>query len=185
MTLRLALLLLLLPAVLAAQPRRKGTADPPPPPPPPNAYCNDRFTFGIDVPEGLMQQPPPANGDGATWLSADSTVEFRAWGENDAVPMKEMMGIAAERMSKTTLKRKGRDWFVLSGTLPDNRILYRRTRMWNDGWVSFELVYPVAQRKTYDPLCQKLAESITTCMMIEMASPNGGTSGVPDNDAGL
>lgn len=167
--LRLTLLLLLVPLVLSAQPRRGSDKDVPPPPPPlsPNTYCNDRFSFGIDVPEGLIQQPPPTNGDGSTWFSADSSVEFRAWGENNAIAMKDMMAMTAERVTKTSVKRKGRDWFVVSGILPDRRILYHRTTMQNDVWVSFELVYPESKRKTYDPMCGDLAESIVTCIAVQ------------------
>jgi|GEM_PF-6873610 len=171
---RLALLLALVPVVLAAQSRHRGEAAPPAPPP--LLYCNERFSFGINVPDGLTEQPPPANGDGATWLSADSSVEFRAWGENDVMSMKEMMELAAERMAKTAVKRKGRDWFVVSGTLPDKRILYRRTRMQNDVWVSFELIYPSSQRKTYDPMCGELAESMITCLAVSASDAEDSDS---------
>lgn len=130
-------------------------------------YTNDRFgtraTFDADLFDTIA--PPPANGDGRTFLSADGAALslFGAFGPPDASPS-ELLALR-ERVRRqggasVTYSTSGADWFVLSGYDADT-VYYERHEMGADAVVhSLTLRYPERVRAIYDPLIEPVTESL-------------------------
>src|SRR5262249_27013307 len=117
-----------------------------------STYSNERFFFSIEYPDSLKMQPPPENEDGRTFLSDDSKVEMRAWGQYNAEEktLDERYAIDlkgfTEKPAYMVLKR---DWYVLSGTKGDKifyeKSLVRRSRH-GDAFFIFTIEYPLSQK---------------------------------------
>jgi len=127
-------------------------------------YHNDRFGFTLDVPLGWASDPPPANGDGATYRSPDRKAFVSAFGRiAQSHFADELKDAFAEHDGEVdTLKRSGKDWVVVSG-LRQGTIFYRRGvrsclgAVWNE----VEIEYPQARKKEFDALVAKIAASLT------------------------
>ncbi|APT33070.1 hypothetical protein MCBMB27_03779 [Methylobacterium phyllosphaerae] len=113
---------------------------------------NARFGFSIDVPADLVAEPPPDNGDGQAFHSADGHLHLTVSGLNDGLDQDLDAVVAADR--KTCLRQppeygaRKPGWIVFSCTTADG-ILYRKTlRAGGRGgaFVTLRIRYPVAER---------------------------------------
>ena len=134
------------------------------------SYYNERFAYSIKYPASFIADPPPTNGDGESWRSADGQAEYTTWGApviNPKTVMQEQIYLATEGR-QVTLKRVQPASFVVSGFQADGRIFYRKTIYVKAGAVkgitydyikSFEFVYPVVQRNPYDKTVTEIAHA--------------------------
>lgn len=101
-------------------------------------YENPRYGFTVEIPaEGWKEQPPPENGDGQTWRSANDRSTILAWGSNilegfktdaaDRVKSDKDMGwtITADMGWNMDLKEGPEGWHVYSATL-DGRMIQQK-----------------------------------------------------------
>jgi hypothetical protein len=131
-------------------------------------YANARFGETIDIPPGFVNDvAAPENGDGLTFHSADGKAELLVWGGN--LVDGGFTADAEQRVSSETEdgwdisygKSSGADWQVYSGTKGE-RIVYARSMASCKGTQSlhFRLEYPVAQKKDYDAIVERLSTSL-------------------------
>jgi serine/threonine-protein kinase len=108
-------------------------------------------------------QPPPENNDGRTFLSRDSSVEMRAWGQYNAFSrtLREEYEDALKGFGeKPSYMMLGKSSFVLSG-IKEGKIFYQKTlyRKNNDAFYTLTIEYPQTQRKKYDPIVTRISNS--------------------------
>ena len=129
-------------------------------------YANARYGFLVSYPAWLLRPlPPPTNGDGRTFATADGAAQMLVW----AAPAREALRRALRttraeyaREGRITYVRRGGDWFVLSGYLNTGEIFYRRSRFVCGGGLRLdvELRYPPARRGRWDPLVGRITRSL-------------------------
>lgn len=129
-------------------------------------YVNDRFGTVVDVPADVFVALPPAdNGDGQRWQSADGASLTVFAGHNaQGLGIADLIA-ASERDAadeRVTYRARGQRWFVLSGFRGDD-VFYRKLLLSPDGMVAhtLELVYPAAEKRAYDPLTTRIANSLS------------------------
>lgn len=130
-----------------------------------SVYANDRFFFTVEYPSELQMQPPPENNDGRTFLSADGTVELRAWGQFNVLDYEledkyhEDASFSGASITYRALLKNG---FVLSGMIGDT-IFYQKTLRHKfpdaDVFYTFTIKYPKTERKKYDAVVKRIAAS--------------------------
>ncbi|GAA0310075.1 hypothetical protein [Rhodovulum strictum] len=154
---------------------------PPPPPPPaiaaPQAdpdlfqdigggyarYVNSRFGTAIAYPASYFQpEPPPGNGDGRRFASADGSAQFLVFAQFNV--MGQTLGglmqsdedaLGRERIS---YRATGEGWYVLSG-LTGERIFYRKILLTADDVIHvFEIVYPAQLKAEFDAVVSYMAK---------------------------
>ncbi|MAS04733.1 MAG: hypothetical protein CL534_08575 [Ahrensia sp.] len=131
-------------------------------------YVNDRFgttlTFPLDIFDGI--DPPPANGDGRRFRSADGA-ELAAYGRFNALDqtpetlIEWETGLLRQEGGVLTYSASGADWAVISGK-QDGDIFYRRHEFSKDGSVihSMDMRYPALASSIYDRLVGEIAGSL-------------------------
>ncbi len=178
------------PVEFAAQPAPNATPpqapasqlDLPPPPPEPLAepmaepdsftdqgggyslYHNTRFGSEISYPSSYFAaNPPPDNGDGRKFLSADGQSSFLIFAQHDVFGLSqdEMMqqDVAGLGGKTVTYRKSGRGWYVLSGNAGGD-IFYRKVLIAADSVTHvFEIRYPTALKAAFDPVVAHMAKS--------------------------
>lgn len=130
-------------------------------------YVNDRFgtriTFPLDVFDAI--DPPPVNGDGRRFRSADGA-ELAAYGrfntldETPGTLLDRRLSDAGDGRATITYSASGPDWVVLSG-LVDGDIVYERHEFGADGVIhAMEMRYPALGSALYDSLVAEIAGSL-------------------------
>lgn len=139
-------------------------------------YTNDRFGFSIKYPAQMVADPPPQNGDGQSWRSADGQAEFATWGSpiiklDTVLDEQIFMATQDRQVTLRRLKNGPKDpvkFFVVSGYQADGRIFYRKTILVKadpkkadsyDHIKSFEIVYPQNQRNPYDKIVTEIGRA--------------------------
>jgi hypothetical protein len=131
-----------------------------------STYTNQRFSFSIEYPSGLLQmQPPPINGDGRIFSSADKTVEMRAWANYNATFLTVREQFEEDQKSygsEITYKFLGKDKFAISGIKNGNNFyqetLYHKFKE-TDVFYTFTIEYPNTKREVYDPIVRRIAKT--------------------------
>lgn len=129
-------------------------------------YKNDRFFFSIDYPETLLKmQPEPENDDGRTFLSADSSVEMRVWGQYNALSETIKSKYSATLKSfpvKPSYMVLGPTRYVVSGIREDKivyiKTLYRKDKE-ADVFYTLTIEYPVSQKSKWDAVVTHISNS--------------------------
>lgn len=130
-------------------------------------YLNARFGTSIDVPSVFKpSDPPPANGDGRSFRSADGA-ELRVFGSYDATTVTEnfneykswLLNSLQKDGVAITYKAQGRDWLAASGT-KEGAIVYVKVIEGCDATHEMRITYSIAQKAVYDPLIGRLARSL-------------------------
>lgn len=126
-------------------------------------YANPRFGTSVTFPAEIFSRasPPPANGDGMTWHSADgaSLAVFGAYNVLSQSP-RDLIAEAAGPGITITYSRTGKEWAVVSGTEGAD-IFYRRSEFGEDDVIhSLVLRYPARLKAKYDPLVGPIAASL-------------------------
>lgn len=128
------------------------------------SYVNDRFEFLVEYPSSILTpQPQPENGDGRTFMSRDKNIEMRAWGQNNALgrTIEQQFAEAKRQCGKTSYERVDAMVFVVS-CVKNGRITYQRSiyRESDDVFVNFLIEYPVRDKRRFDPIVTRIANSM-------------------------
>lgn len=130
-----------------------------------STYSNARFGYSIQYPMDLLEMQGEAdNGDGATFISKDSSAEMRVWGQNNALnrSVRDEYAEALKRAGTIfTYKSLLKNGFAVSGTSGD-KIYYQKT-LYRPGkggvFYTFTIEYPAAERAKYDAAVQRIVKS--------------------------
>jgi len=128
-------------------------------------YANPRFCYAVDIPPGFAVETESDNGDGATLADAASGARLAVWGSN--IVEGDFKSEAAGRADsyakdgwQLSLRRIGDARASLSGSRKD-RVLYVRGIDLGDGQAAyFELDYPRAGLKAFDPVVERMVRSL-------------------------
>lgn len=127
---------------------------------------NARFGFSVDVPADLVAEPPPDNGDGQAFRSADGHLHLTVSGLNDVLDQDLDAVVAADR--KTCLRQppeyaaRKPGWIVLSCTTAAG-ILYRKTLLAGGrggAFVTLRVRYPAAEQARWQAAVTAAATSL-------------------------
>ncbi|WP_221088285.1 hypothetical protein [Deinococcus aquaedulcis] len=127
----------LLPALLLASAALGAPLEP---------YGNARFNYWVDVPQGLIAQRPPDNGNGQSWRSADGQVTLSVWGSHAP-------GVLEQASPAAWLAWTARFW-------ADGRIFYQKVLVRDGDEAGVIVVYPVARRAVWDRITVQVAGSL-------------------------
>ncbi len=122
------------------------------------SYYNDRFGFRLDYPADLFKPgPPPENGDGLVFRSADGRASIRGSGGfnvlNQSLQDIRAQALDDHKGAALALDRIAGDDLVLSG-LDQDTIFYLRVKLSKRGEVvnTLEMLYPRAVKQQFDAL---------------------------------
>ena len=126
-------------------------------------YLNRRFGFRIEYPPSLEPSRPPDNGAGQEFRSADGKVSLLVQahflqGPSDTLEARWQADLSAYGKA-IRYQRRGSDWYVISGVLPNGFEFYRRFAVQSHNWASFEITYPHAESVKYDRWVERMAKS--------------------------
>ena len=133
-------------------------------------YCNPRFGYCVSVPSELRAMPPPENGDGLRWESADGGVSVTAWGSfgPEGLGLKTLRQYAdwllsAERQdgSRVTYRFVGRNFVVLSGHNRAGQVFYQKSLLRAGGESAVRTEYPPRLKAEWDARATQIAASLT------------------------
>ena len=126
-------------------------------------YTNDRFGASAEVPAaGFVIEPPPTNGDGRGWKSADGKGEILVYGsftgeaETFDDYRKQLLGFAADDGVAVTYQAGEKNQsFAYSGTVDGDIIYLKAVRAEPCSALVVNHIhfrYPAAQKTRYDPI---------------------------------
>lgn len=135
-------------------------------------YCNQRYQFCIEYPSNFIPQGVASNGDGQIFSSKDGKTEIRSYGNlivEDISSLEESY-LTELKDVNITYKKKGDDFFVVSGFEGDN-IFYRKSiqrkidylltgKKDTDILTTFTITYPKNQKDQYDFYCKKINKDL-------------------------
>lgn len=128
-------------------------------------YRNARFGTTISYPGTYFEpDPPPANGDGRTFRSADGSATFYVFAQFDAFMRRQEEMMADDKLQggydRVTYERAGHNWYVLSG-FREGDIFYRKVLTGEPGdlFRAFEISYPASQKAAFDAVVTYMAQS--------------------------
>lgn len=124
-------------------------------------YINKRFGFRIEYPASLEAERPPENGDGQAFRSTDRKVRLVASGGLlVAFTFEELWQHDLERYGNSvTYRRKGENWYVISGVSSDGVEFYRRLAVQGHNFADFELTYPHSEHAKYDRWVERISRT--------------------------
>ncbi|WP_337267613.1 hypothetical protein [Oryzifoliimicrobium ureilyticus] len=132
-------------------------------------YQNERFGFSVDIPADYKIVVDPANGDGLALASPDGSANLTVsaghiFVTDEAQTFPQEVASSHEFWTKKgwkiTYKKLGASWANYSGRKGD-RILYARVIAYcGDLEGTFELDYPAAQQKRYEPIIARLNRTL-------------------------
>ncbi len=130
-----------------------------------SVYRNDRFGTEVTYPSHLFKMvQQSANGDGATFESADGALKFIVFGQQNYDDL-SIRGLAArdsaaDLFDRVTYKKTGKDWYVLSGLIGSD-IFYRKAVLDPNGVVHvLEITYPKSEKERMDAVVARMAGSL-------------------------
>jgi hypothetical protein len=127
-------------------------------------YMNARFGTIVDYPASVftVRDPPPENGDGQSFWSADGHAHLSVYGAFNAegdTPQRYLEKHADEGVS---YRRATAHYYVVSGTRKDE-LFYERCNFQegkSDIVNCFTLTYPAAEKAAWDPIVTRLSKSL-------------------------
>ena len=124
-------------------------------------YANGRFGMRLDFPADVFAAaPPPENGDGRTFRSADATLQVFAFqnsdGDDPASLKRELVG--GEGYENVTYSPTGRGWLVLSG-FRDNAIFYEKYFFRDRVISAFGMEFAADRKPFYAPIIERIEDS--------------------------
>jgi hypothetical protein len=121
-------------------------------------YVNNRWGFSLSYPPSLTAGSLPQNGAGREFHSAE--VSLFAQGsfiqENETLDgfwSKEL----SERGDTVQYQLKKDNYYVISGVNTNGYEFYHKVFFFSRRWVEFEITYPHARNKIYDPWVERIA----------------------------
>jgi hypothetical protein len=144
-------------------------------------YVNERFGYSVDIPAGLLYPlPPPENGDGLAFESADGQVSVSVFGSNNALEWSVddyfRAALAREDLGRVTYQRKTEGWYVLSGYRPaptpnwtGEVIFYERVAIDGGGSAisGLSILFPPSLKDFMDPIVTRMSRSLTPPVPIQ------------------
>jgi hypothetical protein len=129
-------------------------------------YTNERYGFSLVIPSHVLAVEKKSDaGDGLVFASKDGETRMLVgtMKNTDAhTPGSYQDYIAQQSYAdyNITYRRGGESWFVLSGE-SNGRIFYEKVMFscGSDLISSFALIYPAEQRRTFDPIVEKVEDS--------------------------
>ena len=128
-------------------------------------YQNVRYRYSICFPPDLLEpQPESDNGDGRSFVGANGS-ELSVWGsynvfdETNESAKEEDKSNFLDRGFAITYEFIGKDWYVLTGNKGDT-IFYRKSFVYPDKIVSFEITYHSEDAPIFDVVTESLARCI-------------------------
>jgi hypothetical protein len=126
-------------------------------------YQNDRYGTTIDYPDLFKMQPPPGSDDGREFKSSDGA-DFTVSASYFALDLtvakyRDFIVKNLDRGSAISYETRGKDWFVISGTVGD-KIFYEKHRLSHGMNEDFVMSYPASTKQTYDPIVARMAKSL-------------------------
>ncbi|CAO3427823.1 hypothetical protein [Azospirillum endophyticum] len=129
-------------------------------------YVNVRFGFSVDVPGDLVAEPPPDNGDGQAFHSADGSLHLTVSGLNDAAEEGLKSFVATDqkaclRQPPEYLVRKP-DWIVFSCTTAKG-LLYQKTLLQGGrggAFISLRIRYPASEQARWNAAVAMASKSL-------------------------
>ncbi len=128
-------------------------------------YANPRFGTIADYPADLftVQDPPPENGDGASFRTADGRAQLSIYGaynvENDTP---QSYVAKNDEFQSATYKRVTSEFYAVSGTSGTD-IYYDRCNFppHNDDVLNcLHATYPAAEKAFWDPIVTRISKSL-------------------------
>jgi len=124
------------------------------------AYTNARFGFRLFHPPGLVESRPPDNGGGQEFHTKDKEFSLMAFAHFllEGATLESMWQDELKELGDTvTYKKKAANrWFVISG-VKDGTEYYHKTFVKKGNFASFQITYPHAKAKQYDPWVERVA----------------------------
>jgi hypothetical protein len=126
-------------------------------------YSNPRFGATADYPADLftVMNPPPENGDGQTFHTADGRAELTIYGTNniDGEPPETYVSKHVS-LADVSYKKVGADFYAVSGKR-GAAIYYERCNFPNlDVLVCFYMSYPAAEKTMWDEIVARVGRSL-------------------------
>lgn len=127
-------------------------------------YRNARYGTTVEYPDVFKAEPPPANGDGRTFRSADGS-EFSVFASINSqnftvAAFKRFIVKNLDPADVITYQAHNSRGFVISGTSGPN-IFYERHLISRDGQLTEGLIisYPARLKTTYDAIVTRMSRS--------------------------
>lgn len=127
-------------------------------------YRNERFGTTIEYPDIFKPQPPPVDGDGLDFKTADGA-DLAVFASYNALnfDLAGFKNFTAKNLAAGKViiyQAQGSNWFVLSGT-DGNGVFYERHMLSHGGQMTEGLVisYPASLKQEYDPLISRISKS--------------------------
>jgi hypothetical protein len=127
-------------------------------------YVNKRFGFSLSYPATLSASRTPENGAGLEFHTANKEFSLLAEGgfllvdDGDSLD-KRWQGELDSLGDTITYKKKADTWYVISGVAKDGTEYYHKLCTKAGNWAAFNITYPHAKNKQYDPWVQRIEKS--------------------------
>ena len=108
-----------------------------------------------------MKDPPPENGDGQTFHTADGRAELSIYGSYNIDGERPETYVSRNvNLSDITYKKIGSDFYAVSGTRGE-MIYYERCNFPNNDVLTCLYVsYPAAEKAKWDPIVARIGRSL-------------------------
>jgi hypothetical protein len=126
-------------------------------------YLNPRFGAAADYPADLftVKDPPPENGDGQTFHTADGRAELSIYGSYNIDGERPEAYVQRHvSLRDVTYKKIGADFYAVSGTRGAT-VYYERCNFPDNDMLScFYVSYPAAEKAKWDPIVTRIGRSL-------------------------
>ena len=114
----------------------------------------------MDYPARFVVEPAPTNNDGRTFYDEYGGMEMEVYGTYNALDstLSADMGETAGEIDRVTYRKKGRNWFVLSGYSGRN-IVYIKKWLHGNVFYCLHMIYPISTKKMYDRIVTRISRS--------------------------
>ena len=135
-------------------------------------FIDSQYGFSVDLPLGLFEPMEQDEGPGMTLAEIGGSGQLSIYGgaaEGLTLDQFAQTLASGEQVRTITYKAGGDSWFVLSGDYAPDRpgdaplIFYTKVLLSQDGdsFSAFEISYPRDDKARYDPIVERLEESMS------------------------
>jgi hypothetical protein len=128
-------------------------------------YVNKRFGFSLRYPGILVASREPDDGGGREFHTTDKEFSVAALGhflrtvdEDDSL-QKRWQDELNSLGNTISFKKKADEWYVISGVTKDGIEYYHKLYVKGGNWAAFQITYPHAKNKKYDPWVERIEKS--------------------------
>jgi hypothetical protein len=127
-------------------------------------YNNPRFSYSIAYPADQLQAMPEAeNGDGRVFRARRGRAEGRVWGGFNVLsrtPSAIADELTQRCIDRAAAYRRVSHGLVAVSCLTVEGVFYQKTLLRGERQVSFSMIYPIAERRVWDPVVARIAASM-------------------------